>query len=369
MSLIIDPRRRYLLYPDWPVRDKELWAIGMEEAEFLETERYASTLRPASIRKARDGYSRWLGLLKFHDDLVESEHPADRVILRRVREYFRVMRALGNSDYTILGRLQELRMALKILAPERNFDWIRAPGGRSVHSLLVKRKRSFEVPDSGVLYNWGLELMLEALKITAPVRRRVQFRDGLLIAIFAARAPRLGSVAKMRFGWHVVRDGDGFRIIFEETDTKNTRHIEYLVPKSLIPCVERYIQVERVELLNGQTHDAFWVNWDGKPLDYRGIDKRIRWWSAKRFGKSFGPHRFRHALGTTAPRADPANQGLAVAILAITSDILEEHYNRAEQAVAATRFHADLKNDRARTKTLARQAFGEASARYRSIDR
>jgi hypothetical protein len=49
------------------------------------------------------------------------------------------------------------------------------------------------------------------------------------------------------------------------------------------------LTIERVELLRGGFHDALWIDWGGERLDERGVGKRVRWWSEKRFGKAFGP--------------------------------------------------------------------------------
>ena len=40
-------------------------------------------------------------------------------------------------------------------------------------------------------------------------------------------------------------------------------------------------------------------------------------------------HRFRYALGTTVPLADPAHPGVAASILGISGHMVEQHYNRA----------------------------------------
>jgi hypothetical protein len=58
----------------------------------------------------------------------------------------------------------------------------------------------------------------------------------------------------------------------------------------------------------------------------------------KRFGVSFGPHRFRHAIATTAALRDPASPGLAVGLLKISGPVIDEHYNWAGQSQAAIMF-------------------------------
>lgn len=135
------------------------------------------------------------------------------------------------------------------------------------------------------------------------------------------------------------------------------------IPEELIPYLDRYLAAERKELLQGRRHDWFRVNWDGSRLEYRGIDKRIRWQSAKEFGKAFGTHTFRYAIGSTAPQVNPSEPGLAAAVLGISARVLQESYNRAGQAAAAQRFQAMLRADRAATEGIARRAFDDAEAR------
>lgn len=131
------------------------------------------------------------------------------------------------------------------------------------------------------------------------------------------------------------------------------------LPAALEAALDRYVEVERAEVLGGQVEEALWINWDGRPLRTRGIEKRIRWWSEKRFGKgaSFGPHRFRHCLATAAPIADPQAPTIGASVLGITARTATEAYDRGSCAAAATRFHADLAEERARTAALARNIF------------
>jgi hypothetical protein len=100
------------------------------------------------------------------------------------------------------------------------------------------------------------------------------------------------------------------------------RPIEYRLPNELTPYIERYLNVERRELLNGRSHDAFWVNWIGQPLGEVGVEKRIRWHPEKNFGVAFGPNRFRHALGTAQAIASPANPAAGAAILGISPEMV-----------------------------------------------
>ena len=71
-----------------------------------------------------------------------------------------------------------------------------------------------------------------------------------------------------------------------------------------------------------------------------------------RFGIAFGPHRFRHAIATTAPMRDPSHPGVAAGLLGISKEVVEQSYNRAGQSQAAIDFDLAFTRRRTRLKTF-----------------
>jgi hypothetical protein len=267
----------------------------------------------------------------------------------------------GNAS--IIARLSELRQAMRIMHPEADFRWLTSPGGRSLEALLRVTKNPIRIIDSDVLYEWGRTMMREALAEAHPERRRIGYRNGLLIALFAARAPRVRSMASLHLEKTVIRNGDGsYRLIFEEEDVKTGRPLEYDATEGLSSAIDRYLAVERIELLTGQRHAWLWVNKYGEPLSADNIGDMIQRQSRRTFGFAFGPHRFRHGVGTTAPLKDPGHPGVAASMLGISGHMVEEHYNRATQADVANRFHASLRKQRACLQSLARRGFRQGGA-------
>ncbi|HQT59667.1 MULTISPECIES: hypothetical protein [unclassified Acidiphilium] len=342
-----DLRRRVLRRYEWPAIDERLFIHGCTPADvFDEDERPGADWTEPTLRKIIGAYGRWLGFLAETGKLDPDIHPADRVIAPRVRAYLALLREVGLSDFSIVGLFADLRTALRVMAPERDFAWLTNPCGASLRSRLPMKRRDFEVPSSLILYEWGVDLMHGALDLRGDVRRRVQYRDGLLIAIFAARARRHRAMAGLHLGREVIRHGDAYRVIIPPELIKGgARHKkcdEFSLPVALTAYVDRYLEIERQELLAGEAHDAFWVNWDGAPLGYRGIDKRIRWLSVKKFGFAFGPHRFRYSAATSAAIDAASLPGLGAAMLNITGEVAERHYNRAKQVDAAEKYHATV---------------------------
>lgn len=180
-----------------------------------------------------------------------------------------------------------------------------------------------------------------------------------MIALLAARAMRRRSVEAMDLDNQVRRIDGEWHVLLGGKDVKTNKEISYPVPPSLNAWIERYVTVERVELLAGKSCDAFWVNWGGKPLRAAGIEKRIRWCSAKKFGPegAFGPHRFRYGIATVAPVADPDAPANGAVVLGITHGTFAEAYDRGNREVAARAYLKDLEAERARTCGYAQRWF------------
>lgn len=361
MSRPVDPRRRCLPLPEWPEEDRRRW-----EARLAPRGRGRITgrspvahLKPASLEKYREGYGRWLGFLRWSGCLDPLTAPEDRVTEEAVAAYIDALLEMGNSGHAVWNRLQELKAGLKLVAPGIDFGWLLYPGGVDVRQRLDMTRRSFAVHHPRKLYRWGFDLMKRALTLTGPRRRQVMLRDGLMIALLAARAMRRRSVEAMDLDTQVRHIDGQWHVLLGAKDVKTGREISYPVPPGLNSWVTRYVTVERVELLAGKSCDAFWVNWGGKPLRAVGIEKRIRWWSAKKFGPegAFGPHRFRYGIATVAPIADPSAPANGAVVLGITHGTFVEAYDRGNREVAARAYLKDLEAERDRTRGHAERMF------------
>jgi hypothetical protein len=200
--------------------------------------------------------------------------------------------------------------------------------------------------------------------------RLAQYRDGLIICLLAARAPRKRSLAAMQLGKHLFKVNDKWRLKFEPADVKNRRWIEVGLPQTLTPWIDRYVSEIRPALLDrrcegnkkrphlGQSQ-AVWLSTDGSALTEDSLSGAIWSRSGRKFDKPFATHRFRHAIGTHAPADDPEHPGLATSLLAISGAIHQKHYNRAQDHIAETRFNENLRKERAKNLTLARRLLAE----------
>lgn len=363
-----DPRRRCLPTSEWPEHDRRLWEAARDpwQRRFGDQPRQVKRAERAWVKVA-GGWGRYLSFLAQRGWLDPHEAPWERATHERLDAFFFELIELENADYTVTGRFAEVQTALQVFQPRGDHRWVTHPHGIAISDHLPMRKRELTLYAPLDLFLWGLELMEKAKDLSGPRRRQVQMRDGLLIAILAFRGLRLRSVLSLTLGKNILRDPESglWRVDLSPVDVKNERYINMCLPEILEPWLDRYVEVERQELLGGNQSDAFWINWGGKPLREKGLDKRIRWHSAKRFGQAetFGTHRFRHCIASALPMILPEHPGLAASILHISHGVLDKHYDRSSAVLAFRTYHAALAKELAATKPMAEKVFAERRGR------
>jgi hypothetical protein len=360
------PTRMVLPVEDWPAKDRALWLAGIAPQTGLRRRRlHAETLRPKSIEHARKGYGRFLSVLAAHGQLDPDADPTDRVTFETIALLFDTLADAGNIPNTIKARLFHLRMALRIMVPGQDFDWLTRPDDCALDTLLpFEPKDDKFTPGAIALFRWGLRLMqapeLGAWPGLAHDRLEIcrTFRNGLIIALLACRAPRLGSLAGMRLEKNLYLHNGGYWMCLQSGLVKNKQKLEYSLPPELTLYIDRYLAEIRPHLLDPAKTDAVWGNGDGGEFTYRAIGTMIFRQSGREFGQSFGPHRFRDALATTLAEADHQNPGLAAVVLGISERVVTVHYRQARQGNAARKLQMNLVEERERTRAMARRSFG-----------
>lgn len=316
-------------FTEWPDLDQQTWIAGCAPASLFEGPRPGAAWREATRTGVMKGYGRWLCFLARTGQLEPDTPPLARVSENRVLEYWAEMRDAGNADSTIIGRIGHLAMALGAMNPGADIGWIRKIGDETYYRLLRNRRRQMQAPDADVLFDWGVGLMDEAQSARQNDVALRQFRDGLLIAMFASRGRRLRSMSLVRVGLEMRRGNDGYRIDLTRDQVKTDQADSFDLPACLVPYIEHYLRVVRPALVRGQYLTALWVKAGGGALSSKGIQTMIGWRSKARFGYTFGPHRFRHAIVTTATLKAPEHPGLGAQLLGISEAVARQHYTLA----------------------------------------
>jgi hypothetical protein len=163
----------------WPVRDRKQWEKGVEPGSLFDPAGAGACWSEASRYKTACGYGYWLSWLEAEKLLEANEDAADRVTRSRVAAYVAKLQS-ELSPYTVLCRIQELSDALRVIAPEHDWDWL-AQIYRSLRARVrpMRDKLSRVIPIHE-LAGFGERLMDEAEAATewSARRRAVLFRDG-----------------------------------------------------------------------------------------------------------------------------------------------------------------------------------------------
>ncbi len=343
---------------DWPARDRALWEEGTRRRGQFDKRRHVDRIEPITVVGTAKGFGRLLGALSAEGILDHTVGPAERVTPRILNRFVDTMQAMGNKRHTIEVRLFEIRCAMKIMVPEVDTAWIVRPGGHSLDDWFEQEPRRRELKDMRELHAWGLAMTDAAAPGLPRFSACVAFRNGVILALLATCAPRLGSLVAMHDGIHLVAEPDGtYRVMFRERDTKNRGVVDYVLPEPLSAVLQTYRTRVRPVLMGEARHDILWVGREGRPLREAGLSQMVRRAMFRQFGKEEGPHYFRHVVASAIAEFLPARRGLAAAVLGHSLAVSDGVYTQLDARAAARRFSAQTRQDRERTRLHAARLF------------
>jgi hypothetical protein len=263
-----DPDRRCKPLAEWPAIDRTLWQAALVPGDLLEEGGSRARRAEYSNRNAIYGYGRWLTWLERQGLLEVESSPADRIIPARVAAYIADLEK-HNATQTLLNRLQELAAVAVVMDPDRDWSWIYRMYSqiRSRHGpARPKRHRLVPIRE---LFDLGIALMTGAEQVHTACARAVVYRDGLIIALLAARPLRLRNLTGLALDRTLVSRGIQWWIEFPASETKTEEPIELPWPEPLVGCLETYLARHRgvlAGLRKGSTQPvggALWLSKKG----------------------------------------------------------------------------------------------------------
>jgi len=349
----LDPARRPLPLDAWPLPDRAAWAAALAPGDVLDPGGLAAGWRPHSKRNAVQGWGHFLAWLTRTGQLTSDAGLSQRVTPERLIGYVAALRARGNAPTTILSRLNTLDLFLRAVDPGADRGPLRRLLGRlraEAEGVGHHDKRG-RLQASHDLFALGCRRMAQAeAGDLTPRRRAVAYRDGLVIALLAARPLRLRNLAALELDRHLVRAGEGWRLVIPGAETKTGRPLELPFPSALVPALERYLAVHRPVLAvaqgrrgQGQAGAALWLSAAGGPLSAGTLAFHVTELTRAAFGRSVSPHLFRDCAATSLALEDPTHVRLAAQVLGHAAfATTEKHYNLARSQEAATSWHQTL---------------------------
>ena len=298
----------------------------------------------------RFGYSRWLGWLAKGDELSGS--PAQRVTGTAVRAYIGEHFQAELSGYTIILYVSQLLAVIRILAPERDWDWLKAMVAYLWRSHPRPREKLSHLIHPRVLLQSALAAMDQIIASKdAGDERAPYLRDLLCVAILACRPIRRRNVAMIEIGHHLIQRGERWYVQFEPEETKTRAPLQYELPAVLSPYIVTYLRQFRPRLLGPKISSRLWVNRYGNPMDGMSIYRRVVRVTPDLCGKRLWPHLFRDSSATSLALDDPAHVGIITDVLGHgSSKTAQRHYDQARMIEHSCQYQTTILAARRRAR-------------------
>jgi site-specific recombinase XerC len=245
------------------------------------------------------------------------------------------------------------------MAPTADIVWLRRIYARLRQGASPARNDRARLLPAATLFGLATTLMQRAERETdqSARRRALYYRDGLLIAVLCAWAPRARNVAETVIGTSLQRRDGVWWAAFGSGDTKNNRPIEVPLPDDYTTWIDRYLNYYRPQLarrsLTPATENALWISVRGKPLTAKAIGQLVSAVTKRELGRDINPHLFREIITTELAIRDPAHVGVAQPLLGHADyRTTQQAYNLGRALDAARRHQGVVLSIRSRAAVI-----------------
>lgn len=329
--------------PDWPIADGVAWqqALSRSTRRFglditAPSGRRGKPPSPATTEIREKAYGTFVAFLTRHlGEIGPSVLP--HVTPAILDAYVTDQESRGNRPVTISKRIENLHAFLRLIAPARDFAFLRRPGGLPLSRVFSRKPRNVETRD--------IDEIIERIKALHAAAKaggchyasgHTALRDAALLAILASRAPRIGEVAVMELGRHLIWRKDRWDMQVEVEDNKNDRYRRISLPDWVQPILSDYIRIAR-PALGGHATRALWLSTWRRPCPLSSLSGIVTRWNARWFGQGRGPHWLRKCLTTFVANERPELLPDVAVVLDHSPTVAMEYYNLAKSLIAGRR--------------------------------
>jgi integrase/recombinase XerD len=331
----------------WPSADQAAWAKAIRPRNPFDEWGIAAHWSPATRRKIIAGYGRFLFWLKERNELDETVGPAERITRERLTAYLEDLRNI-NRGHTIQCRIQELGDAMRALAPECDWGFIKRAAARLRGNTIPARdKRRCLLPIADVI-TLGSQMLKRAEENEAlsEIGRAALYRDGLVLLFLAHHPMRLRNFSSLRIGHQLIAQGPAFFLNIDASETKAWQGSQQELSERLSFAVRRYIATYRPVLLQakGRWHakvlDELWISRNGSPCNPQTLRNIVKKHLVGPNGEPISPHLFRTMAATAVSIEAPGSVDIIPAILNHRSHRTAERYYNFATSLDASRAFA-----------------------------
>jgi hypothetical protein len=232
-------------------------------------------------------YGQFLGFCARTGRLDSSAAAVAHITSERIGDFIGELR-LRVSSVTRAQWLQRIHHMAQLLAPGRDYGWLKEIV-RQLKDEERPRPKAHRIVDTTRIVEVGITLMERAEKGGGTnLQRALVFRDGLMIALLGFCPIRLKNFAGLTIGKHIRRDGTGWWIFLDRSETKQKRPDERPVPPILTGFLDRWVSYWRMFFLSPS--DALWPSIKGGMMAYTYVGTTISAVTRRELGVDISPH-------------------------------------------------------------------------------
>ncbi len=333
---------------EWPALDRTAWVTAVADGDILSGRGPAAHWRPETRRSVISAYGRFLTFLERNGWLDRAAGPDARLNPDRLRAYLAEL-SETIAPVTISSRIIGLAEALRVMLPGAVYPYLNLARRRLKARARPTRNKRARIAPVQELVDLGFALIdrAETGAFDRDVWRACTYRDGVTILLLACRPIRRANLAAMELGKHLVKTGDGYRIAFDGSETKNHRPYERPLDAKLTPFIDRYLDHYRPILLGPSASNHVWISWRHVPMSDCNLYGKIVGHTKEALGHAVCPHLFRDSAITTLGEQEPEHVWLGMSLLHHTDPrITEKHYNHALASHAVLDFQEAVRQQR-----------------------
>jgi hypothetical protein len=264
----------------------------------------------------------------------------ERVGAERARAYVEAV-ARRVKPMSVAAEIGHLVLAVSAMAPEVDWKWLRRWQYQYQKRAQSRDKRQ-KLVHPRRLIDLGLLLMDGAEGLPNYKKAARQFRDGLLIALLAARPLRRRAFSSLCLDRHVHRVGLRFVLAIDADDTKTGQGYDFELPELLAPYFTRYLANYRLRFPQAAAEQALWLSSKGGQLGAQAIYDLVCRRTREAFGFAINPHMFRDIAATAIARDAPEQVAIARDLLTHAKLDTTVRYYTHSQTIEAGRAYGAL---------------------------
>jgi len=293
-------KRLGLPVAEWPTQWRASWVQITRRASpfrFLEgQDNPIADWSPAYRKRVERGVGLLAGFIATHD-----RPPSLAVDL--VHDFLDDCAHRSVSGQSMGMFAEEIHRAFTLIDPERDLSWLRKLADE-LKSARPVRNKSARLLRSQEIQEGGQSLMRRARRRPLTTETALQFRDGLIVAVWAVRPYRLSDFASLTLN-DTLLVGKGWATIIADRTKNGDGHVTPW-PKALFAGLEEYLRVYRAYLIDtAPDHGRVWIGRDGGPLTTGGLSRHVGDVTERLFGRRINPHLMRDCCVTSILEADP----------------------------------------------------------------